>query len=84
MPLIVGPVRVGTQTGGKFNFGNVFLVTNKNNLHMTSRDNSFNQGSKNFQNSFFNGPAFDSTKVSTDIIDNSNLSYSRKVSNKTD
>lgn len=84
MPLIVGPVRVGTQTGGKFNLGDVFLVVNKNNLHMTSRDNSFNQGRKNFQNSLFNGPAFDSTNISTDIIDTSNFSYSRKVSKKTD
>lgn len=84
MSLVVGPVRVDIQTDGRFNFGDVFLVVRKNNLHMTGLDNSFNQGSKNFQNSFFNGPAFESTNVSTDIIDNSNSNYLRKASNKTD
>ena len=84
MPLIVGPVRVGAQTGGKFNFGDVFWVVNKNNLHATGRSNSFNQGSKNFQYSFTNVPALVSSNVFTDMIDNSNFSYLRKMSNKKD
>lgn len=85
MPLIIGPVRVAIQTGGKFNFGKVFLVNNKNNLHNEADINSFNQGSKNYQYSFSNEPDLEFRKVRTDIINQSNFDcFLRKVGYKTD
>jgi len=85
MPLVIGPVKVAVQTGGKFNFGKVFLVSNKNNLHNEADINSFNQGSKNFQYSFSNAPDLKFRKVHTEIINKSNFDYFlRKVGYKTD
>ncbi|OPX87387.1 MAG: hypothetical protein A4E53_02488 [Pelotomaculum sp. PtaB.Bin104] len=74
MPLVIGPVKVAIQTGGKFNFGKVFLVSNKNNLHNEADINSFNQGKNNFQNSFSNAPELEFRKISADII-NKNFDY---------
>ncbi|TEB13148.1 hypothetical protein Pmgp_00444 [Pelotomaculum propionicicum] len=85
MPLVIGPVRVAMQTGAKFNFGSAFIVVNKNNLHNEAEVNSFNQGSKNFQNSFSNAPDLEFRKVRTDIINNSNFNnFLRKAGYKTD
>ncbi len=85
MSLVIGPVRVNIQTSAKFNLGSVFIVTNKNNLHNEADVNSFNQGSKNFLNSFSNAPDLEFRKVNTDIINNSNFDYFlRKAGNKTD
>jgi len=73
MPLVIGPVKVAVQTGGKFNFGKVFLTSNKNNLHNEGGINSFNQGEKNFQNSFSNALNLVFRKVSAHIINNTNF-----------
>jgi len=67
MPLVIGPIKVAVQTGGKFNFGNVFLINNKNNLHNEGDINSFNQGEKNFQNSFSNAPDLEFSRIRTRI-----------------
>ncbi|NPV73942.1 MAG: hypothetical protein HPY89_09220 [Pelotomaculum sp.] len=73
MPLILGPVRAAVQTGAKSNIGSVFLIVNKNNLHMAADVNSFNQGNRNFHNSFFNAPEIKFRKARTNIIDAGNL-----------
>lgn len=73
MPLIIGPVRVGIKSGAKFNLGRVFLVSNKNNLHIEGEVNSFNQGNKNSQYSFANYPDVKFRKVRTHIIDKKNI-----------
>ncbi len=69
MPLIIGPVTVKNQTGGKFNFGVIFFTTDKNNMHLEGRCSSYNQGSLNNQSSFENAPALLVNGISTDIVD---------------
>jgi len=75
MPLLIGSARVAIQTGGKFNFGQIFFVRHKNNLHNEAGVNSFNQGKKNFQNSFSNTPDLEFRKASTGIIDKGKFDY---------
>jgi hypothetical protein len=69
VPLIIGPVTVKNQTGGKFNFGVIFFTTDKNNMHIESNSSSFNQGSLNNQSSFTNSPSGLVSGISTDIVD---------------
>ena len=69
MPLIIGPITVKNQTGGKFNFGNVFLSSDKNNMHLEGRCSSYNQGSFNNQASLSNLPSILFNGISTDIVD---------------
>ncbi len=69
MPIIIGPLTVKNQTGGKFNFGVIFFTTDKNNMHIEAGASSYNQGSLNNQSSFANDPAILVSGISTDIVD---------------
>ncbi|NLI12892.1 hypothetical protein [Pelotomaculum propionicicum] len=69
MPVIIGPVIVENQTGGKFNFGVIFFTTDKNNMHLEGRCSSYNQGSFNNQSSLSNYPSILISGISTDIVD---------------
>lgn len=81
MPFIIGPFTVKNQTGGKFNFGNVFFSADKNNMHLEGRASSYNQGSLNNQTSLTNNPTltFNGISIAPDIVDSDLIDSQRAI-----